>query len=380
MSAVSKVLIVGGGIGGLTAAVAFRRQGIAVDLVEVKPDHHVYGVGIIQPNNNLRALDQIGLADACVARGGSFPGWKIFNQSGDLLMTAPNANGASPRHPAINGITRPILQEILFGAAVQAGAQLKFGMTVKRFIDVDDQVNVVFNDGHYGAYDLLIGSDGIYSSIRSLLFPEAPKPQFSGQGVWRYNFERPADVDWGAIYYGAQTKVGLVPMSPTLMYMFLVSAEVGNPRMPAERLAELMQARLDGFSGLIARLRSQITDPAAVVYKPMEHLMLPTPWMKGRAIVIGDAAHATTPHLAQGAAMAIEDAVLLAELMARDTATVSALLDEFMRRRFERAKYVVDCSRQIADWEMEQWAGIQNPEARPGQLLGEATHKLQEPY
>lgn len=380
MSSVTKVLVVGGGIGGLTAAVAFRRYGVAVDLVELKPDHNVYGVGIIQPNNTLRALDRIGLADACVARGGSFPGWKIFDQNGDLLMTAPSANGASPNHPAINGITRPILQEILVGAAVQAGAQLRFGVTVKRFIDSGDQVNVVFSDGQYGVYDLLIGSDGIYSSIRASLFPDAPKPQFSGQGVWRYNFARPAEVDWGAIFYGARTKVGLVPMSPTLMYMFLVSAEAGNPRMPAERLPELMRERLDGFSGLVGRLRDQITDPAAIVYKPMEHLLLPPPWMKGRVIVIGDAAHATTPHLAQGAAMAIEDAVLLAELMARDAATLPALLNEFMSRRFERAKYVVDCSRQIAEWEMEQWAGIENPEARPGQLLGEATHRLQEPY
>jgi 2-polyprenyl-6-methoxyphenol hydroxylase-like FAD-dependent oxidoreductase len=373
-------LVVGGGIGGLTAAVAFRRHGIAVDLVEIRPDHNVYGVGIIQPNNTLRALQHIGLADACVARGGSFPGWKIFDQHGKLLVTAPTDNGASPGHPAINGITRPILQEILVEAAIQAGARLKFGLTVKRFLDAGDQVNVVFTDGQCGAYDLLVGCDGIYSSIREQLFPRAPKPQFSGQCVWRYNFERPVDVDWGAIFYGARTKVGLVPMSPTLMYMFLVSAEAGNPRMPADQLAELMRARLEGFSGLVARLREQIDDPAAVVYKPMEHLMLASPWMKGRAIVIGDAAHATTPHLAQGAAMAIEDAVLLAELMARDAATVPALLEEFMRRRFERAQYVVDCSRQIADWEMEQWNGIENPGARPGQLLGEATHRLQEPY
>jgi 2-polyprenyl-6-methoxyphenol hydroxylase-like FAD-dependent oxidoreductase len=336
-------------------------------------------VGIIQPNNTLRALDQIGLADACVARGGSFPGWKIFDQNGKLLMTAPNTNSASPKHPPINGITRPILQEILVGAAVEAGAQLGLGLTVKQFTDTGGQVDVVFSNGQRRPYDLLIGSDGIYSSIRASLFPDAPTPQFSGQSVWRNNFERPADVDWGAIFYGAQTKVGLVPMSPTLMYMFLVSAEPGNPRMPPEGLAELMRARLDGFGGLVSQLRDQITDPAAVVYRPMEHLLLPSPWMKGRVIVIGDAAHATTPHLAQGAAMAIEDAVLLAELMARNAA-IPALLDEFMRRRFDRAKYVIDCSRQIADWEMEQWEGIKNPEARPGQLLGEATHKLQEAY
>ncbi len=379
MPAVKKVLIAGGGVGGLTAATALRRQGIAVDLVEINRDHSVYGVGIIQPNNTLRALDQIGLADACVANGGAFPGWRIYDADGGFLMEAPNAPEASPRHPPINGITRPLLQHILLGAARDSGADLRLGVAIGALADRGDGVDVDFTDGTAGSYDFVIGCDGLYSDLRRRLFPDAPAPLFSGQAVWRYNFERPAGVEWGSVYYGARTKVGLVPMSATTMYMFLVTHERDNPRMPEARLAELMRDRLAGYTGLVATLRDQIGDPAGVVYKPMEHLLLPGPWHRGRAIVIGDAAHATTPHLAQGAAMAIEDAVLLAELLGRD-APLPALLEEFMRRRFERTRYVVDCSRQIAAWEMEAWAGIDNPEARPGQLLGEATHKLMEAY
>lgn len=379
MAAVAKVLIVGGGIGGLTAAVALSRQGIAVDLIEASQDHNVYGVGIIQPNNVLRALDRIGLADECVARGGAFAGWRIFDQGGRFIMDAPNSVGASPRHPPVNGITRPILQDILLKAVRDAGTAIRLGVTVTVMDDVGDHVDVSFTDGMQACYDFVIASDGLYSKTRHELFPDAPEPQFSGQGVWRYNFARPADLDWGFVYFGAKTKVGLVPMSPSLMYMFVVSQEPAKSRMPKDQLAPLLRDRLDGYPGLIAELRGRITDSGKVVYRPMEHLLLPAPWMKGRVIVIGDAAHATTPHLAQGAAMAIEDAVLLGELLGRD-GDLGALLDEFMRRRFNRAKYVIDCSRQIADWEMEQWSGVENLEARPGQLLGEATQMLMADY
>ena len=379
MSRVAKVLVVGGGVGGLTAATALHKQGIAVDLVEINKDHSVYGVGIIQPNNVLRALDSIGLADDCVARGGAFAGWRICDRHGAVLFEAPGPRNASPRHPPINGITRPILQEILLGAAQAAGTQIRLGVAVERITDHGDAVEVAFTDGTGGTYDLVIGCDGLYSDMRRRLFGDTPAPQFSGQGVWRYNFERPAQLDWGAVYYGEKTKVGLVPMSPTTMYMFVVTHEPDNPHMPKERLAELMQGRLEEYTGLVAELRAKIVDSSAVVYKPMEDLLLPSPWMKGRVIVIGDAAHATTPHLAQGAAMAIEDAVLLGELLARED-DLAPLLTEFMARRFDRAKYVIRSSQQIAAWEMEQWSGVQNPDARPGQLLSEATAALMGPY
>jgi 2-polyprenyl-6-methoxyphenol hydroxylase-like FAD-dependent oxidoreductase len=184
---------------------------------------------------------------------------------------------------------------------------------------------------------------------------------------------------WGEVHYGAGTKVGLVPLSAKLMYMFLVTAEPGNPRMPSEKLDFLMRDRLGDYRGRLGALRESITDATAVVYKPMEAILLPPPWYKGRQIVIGDAAHATTPHLAQGAAMAIEDAVLLGELLGSHD-VLSGALEEFMRRRFRRAKYVVDSSNQIATWELEQWNIVPNPNAKPGELLHEASLALMAPY
>jgi len=379
MAAIGKALVVGGGIGGLTAAVALRRAGIEVDLVEIKNSWSVYGVGIIQPNNVMRALDRVGLAQACVDNGGAYPGWRIYSETNALVFEAPASSRSAPAFPPYNGITRPLLQSILQEAAMSAGTRARLGVTVKEAVETDKGLLVTCTDDTRKHYDLLIAADGINSASRSRIFGDTVAPRFTGQCVWRYNFARAADMSWGEVYYGNGTKVGLVPMSATTMYMFLVTAEPSNPRMPPDQLADLMRDRLGDYTGRVGELREVITDSAAVVYKPMESVLLPQPWYRGRQLIIGDAAHATTPHLAQGAAMAIEDAVLLGELLGQDR-TLESALEEFMSRRFKRAKYVVDCSDQIATWELERWNSIVNPAARPGELLHEATLALLEDY
>ena len=379
MASVDKVLVIGGGIGGLSAATALRQQGIETDLVEINPKFSVYGVGIIQPNNVLRALDKIGLAERCIELGTPFPGWRIFDAHDNWVMDAPNATTAAPQFPPNNGITRPDLQKVLSDAAYDHGVGIRLGTTVDDFSDDGEGVDVTFDDGSKARYDFVIACDGVYSEMRKRLFGDNPKPEFTGQGVWRYNFPRPEGMTWGEIHAGPQTKVGLTPIRDDLIYMFIVAAEPGNPRMPKDQLARLMRERLVGFTGRIAEMADHITDNDGVVYKPMENLILPAPWYKGRVLIIGDAAHATTPHLAQGAAIAIEDAVLIAELLGRDGVLDDAL-SEFMERRFERAKFVVETSDQIAQWELAEWAGMKEVDARAGQLLHAATTRLHETY
>jgi 2-polyprenyl-6-methoxyphenol hydroxylase-like FAD-dependent oxidoreductase len=379
MPKLNRVLIVGGGIGGLCTAIGLARAGIKSDIVEIKRNWTVYGVGIIQPSNQLRALAELGLADACVARGSAFLGWEICNSAGEVQARVPNPSVAGSKYPPINGIQRPVLHDILTGEAKRCGVTVRLGLTVDEIDQGKDDVSVRFSDGTRGPYDVLVGADGTYSRIRELIFPGSPKPQFNGLSVWRYNFPRPADLVWGSGHFARHAKAGLVPISPSLMYMFAVTAEPGNPKMAPEHMHKSMQERLAEFGGIIGQLRDQIVDPNGVVYRPMEPVMLPAPWYRGRVLLIGDAAHSSTPQLNQGASIAIEDATLLAQLLPQDR-PLQDLFEEFMRRRFARCEFVVNASNRIGEWELAEFEGRPDPnEDNPG-IMAEAGRVLAQPY
>jgi len=175
-----------------------------------------------------------------------------------------------------------------------------------------------------------------------MIFPDAPRPQFAGQGVWRHNFVRTDDVDSLHAYEGP-IGIGLVPLSASLMYMYVTTPEPGNPRYPREGLAATMRAKLAQAPPAIAALRDRITDDDAVIYKPLETLFLTGDWHKGRIVLLGDAVHATTPHLGQGAGMAIEDSLVLAEELERGDTPESAFR-AYQTRRFSRCEYIVEQS------------------------------------
>lgn len=379
MSRIRRVLIVGGGIGGLCTAIGLARAGLEAQIVEIKTDWTVYGVGIIQPSNQLRALEELDLAKMCVERGAAFMGWEIYDEGGNLQAQIPTPNTSLSQYPPINGIRRPVLHEILMAAAAALGVLVRLGLTVDKIEDGPDAVSVRLSDGATERYDFLVGADGTYSKVRALLFGEDQKPIYNGLCVWRYNFPRPPAMKWGSVHYGRHAKVGLVPMSPTLMYMFVVTPEPGTPRLPSQQVHDEMRSRMVGFTGIVAELREQITDPAGVVCRPMEPMLLPAPWHRAHVLLIGDAAHTTTPQLAQGASMAIEDAALLAQLLPQDR-PLADILSEFMRRRYARCKLVVETSRQLGEWELAEFEGRPEPGANSTALMTEAGLKLAETY
>jgi 2-polyprenyl-6-methoxyphenol hydroxylase-like FAD-dependent oxidoreductase len=345
-----KILIVGGGIGGLSLAIGLGRVGIRADLVELQPAWTTAGIGIIQPGNAIRAYKALGVADQCLQRGFIYRRQRAFHADGTLMgeRVMPPVEGLELVGHC--GIPRPVLQEILVSEAERNGTNIRLGVSVASLHDDGAKVDVTFTDSTSGSYDLVVGADGTYSKIRSLLFGDAYKPRFSGQGCWRFTTDKPPEMDYSATFYGPN-KAGLIPLTQTSMYMFITTTEPGNPWMPDDRLHELMRERLHGHTGSIAEIRDRIRNPAEVVYKPLETILLPPPWYRGRVLLIGDAAHSTTPHHAQGAAMAVEDAVVLSELLAQD-GELEPLLDRFMERRWTRCKLVVEASVQVGDWEL----------------------------
>ncbi len=354
------ILIIGGGIGGLTSAIALRGQGFDVTVIERDPDWSVYGVGIIQQSNVLRAMAHLGLLDEYVAAGAGFDTVEIFAPDGTKVARVP-----SPRlvdgYPANLGVGRPALHKVLGDRTIASGAKVRLGITATVIDDRSDHVAVQFSDGTQGSFDLVVGADGVYSQTRKMLFPDAPSPHYTGQAVWRYNLPRTEGMDALQAYNGP-TGVGLVPISPIMMYMFVTTAEPDNPRYPREGLAAAMRAKIARCSPAIQALGDHITDDDGVVYRPLEAFMLDGPWHKGRIVLLGDAVHATTPHLGQGAGMAIEDSIVLAEELAGHVDLATALT-AYRDRRHDRCRYIVEKSLEICMGQLGKGAPVDNHKA-----------------
>lgn len=355
MSTVRSVLIVGGGPAGLTAATVLRRRGIDVSIIEQNNALRPLGSGLTMMGPTLRALAQADreALEKCIERGSPHPGMIFGNAAGQTLerMDLPQIAGGD--FPGGFGITRPVFWGVLAEMADKAGVAIRLSTRVNSIDQTEDGVEVDLSDGTRARYDLLIGADGLHSSVRELVFPDAPKPYFNGQTVWRAMIPRPpALADDMGMYYGPRNKAGCNPVSGTEAYVFLVENARRTPRPPREEWPELIREQLTEYEGVIGWARERMTDPAQIDCRPLQVFLLPAPWYRERVVLIGDAAHATTPHLAMGAGIAIEDGIVLAEELSADEPLASAL-ERFMARRFERCRIVVENSAQLGAWEQD---------------------------
>src|SRR4051794_19173754 len=319
MDDIKKVLVIGAGIGGLGAGAALASRGVDVEIIEIKPEANVYGVGINQPANSLRALKALGVLDQVRDVGFEFDCTKFHDHHGKLVVSVPSQLGGDDV-PANTGLTRRDLHTILIGAADAAGATTTYGTTVEAVNDGNGAAEVRLSDGREERYDLVVAFDGINSAQRKRLFGDQYDPVYTGYGVWRVTVPRPEDVTYLALFQSPGAKAGHIPLSRELMYLLLVHPEPHHARFDTSRYVDMLRERLAPFEGLIGEIRDGLKDSDEVVYAPLSEVMLPAPWFKGRVLLCGDAAHACTPHITQGAAMALEDAVVLPEeLAATDT-------------------------------------------------------------
>lgn len=369
---IGKVLIVGGGVGGMAAAIRMRQEGADVELIDVDPEWRVYGAGITITSPTLRALHKLGLLDRIRAEGAVTSGMRIFHFTG-MQLTELDEPAIFDGRPATGGILRPVLHKIMSDEVRTHKVPVRLGVTVDSLRQDISGVDVRFTDGSVGRYGLVIASDGIYSKIRSLVFPNAVQPRYTGQCSWRILAPRLAGLDKTEMYVNHRNTVGIVPCSPDLVYLFTLNADPDRQWIePADQPARLRELLAD-FGGNVARIRDQIGPHSSLVYRPLESALQPKPWNAGRVVLMGDACHATTPHLASGAGAAVEDALVLTEELVRCAPDVETALVAFNERRFERCRFVVESSISIG---AAQIAGCTGSDL--AKMMGSAMHKLAE--
>ena len=348
-----RILIIGGGFSGMSAAIELRRQGHAVDLVEIDAGWRNYGAGISLGGATLRAFRQLGILDAFLAQGHAADGVRLCLPHGPQVAELPTPRIAGADVPGGGGILRPVLARILADATRASGADIRLGCTFTRFVQDADGVDVEFTDGQRRRYDLVIGADGLYSKVREALLPGVAKPRYSGQAVWRAVLPRLPEIETATMWMGPRVKPGVNPVSKTEMYLFVTEPRPSNDHVDPATFVERLRGLLEDFGApALQAIRAQLDEHSQIVFRPLEGLLVPRPWSRGRIVLIGDTVHATTPHLASGACIGIEDALVLAEELARGAQDVPAALAAFEARRWERCRMVVENSSRLGEIEI----------------------------
>lgn len=335
-----RVIIIGSGIAGLSTAIALRKVGIEVSVYERAPELREVGAGISLWANALRALDYIGAGDAVRQVSMKLTRSEIRARNGFKVQLGYNA-GELERKYGLKEVVRMIHRADLVGAlaALLPPGAARYGHECIGVELRDASARVRFANGRSDEADVVIGADGIRSAVRvAILGPD--EPRYSGYTCWRGICPRPAGVEAGYVgeWWGRGQRLGITTIPNDRVYWFATQNAPPNGRAADERAH--LQAIFAGW-----------TDPADLIFAttPAEHIFrndiidrAPNrPWSKGRAGLIGDAAHSTTPNLGQGGCTAIEDSVVLARHLSTNPAPDRAL-EAFTAERFPRTAGVIN--------------------------------------
>jgi 2-polyprenyl-6-methoxyphenol hydroxylase-like FAD-dependent oxidoreductase len=366
----TKALIIGGGPAGMASAIALTRAGVQCEIVELSADWRPGGIGIALQSAPLRAAKQLGLFDGFVTVGRRHDYIDMCAADGTRFAEAPQVNVNDPDDPPFLGMARESLHEVMAAEVERLGVPVRLGVTAATIEGGD----VAFTDGSTGAYDFVVGADGAHSATRAAVLPGAPEPAFSGQVIWRAAAQSPDSLQRYTMLIGGPVRLGLVPLPDGRLYLWMLDSTIGPERPPRDDLLALFHERMGRFGGAAPDVAAQLTAVEDIDFRALQWLIVPPPWSAGRTVLVGDAVHTTTPHMAYGAGLALEDAVVLGELAAAGV-EFDDLAAAFAARRFERARLVVENSLQLSRWEQEP--GPPSPEA--GRLIGQTMGALAAP-
>ena len=334
MPKIERVLIVGAGMAGLALAISLRRQGLDAEIVERQTTWPVHGAGIYLVGNAMRALGSLNLADDVLRDGSLIKTQTLMNHRGKQLAVIDTASVWADCGPCV-GIRRADLQSMLVNAL--GAAEVRFSTTVTSLEQREDSAVVQFDDGQERTYDLVVGADGVRSSIRTLVFGSV-QPRFCGQVGWRFLVQCPASITGWTLFAGDSGVFLFIPVGHGQAYCY-ADAVVAEPLDdPLDGRLERLRSRFAAYASPVPQALAELRTSDQIHFSAIEDI-LQEPWGVGNVLLIGDAAHATSPNMASGAAMAFEDALVLSRLIAADR-NAAQVLDQYTSERSARIRWV----------------------------------------
>lgn len=346
-----KVIIIGGGIGGLCTALALRQLGIDVGVYEQTGAFERVGAGLSIWANAIRALRKLGIADQVIEAGYSVQRMDVGTASGKKVQVRRPGELERRLGETSVAIHRAELHRVL--VSVLPAETLRRGTKCVGFEQDTDKVMIRLNNGHTDQADLLIGADGLHSTIRQQLSPETHL-NYAGRTSWRGVAEIKDEVALSSTsqILGCGDRFGITPIhAPSVYWFAVVNMPAGQVRPATERKKFLMQ-HFQRWPHPVEHL-IDVTDARTIVETPIYDIEPLARWSEGRVTLLGDAAHAATPDMGQGACMAIEDAVVLARCLSQEE-ELTAALNRYEAERKPRTTWIIKRSRAIgrfAHWE-----------------------------
>ena len=337
------VLVVGGGIGGLSLARELTLRGLPVTVLEKAARIAPVGAGIIMNPNAMGVLERNGLADALRANAWPYLARDTCDRHGRLLARRDYRPLYDAGKLAVGALVhRAHLHDVLHGGVPQAAIRLS--SAVAKISQLDGGVQATTESGETFEADVLVGADGIHSPVRRQLFGETA-PQYMGYRSHRMVVDNVAGVQDFTELLGRGQRIGLVPIAPGRIYIWTTFNSPRQPE-PVLRSADAFRALFAQFTDRrVVELFAQLRSPEEIITTEVEELSQER-WVRGRAALLGDSVHAMTPNIGQGAGMAMEDAAVLAEELASGSA-VEKSLENYARRRQPRVDTIVRVSREV---------------------------------
>jgi 2-polyprenyl-6-methoxyphenol hydroxylase-like FAD-dependent oxidoreductase len=352
-----KILIVGGGIGGLTTALACQHFGLAYELFEAAPEIREVGAGIWVPPNAMQVMKRLSVSGEVLKRGTLLKSISVGGPHGEKWYTLPAERVISRYGFGTVAIHRARLQGLLFESLDRHNVHT--AKRVKGFERNENKVTVNFEDGTQASGDCLIAADGLRSVVRRQLFGEGSF-RYSGQTCWRgiVKFKLPAEKKGDMIeLWGKRPgqRFAYSHISEEEVYYYATLATPAGGRDVLDDTKKFLHQYYDSFGSIPSEIIEAI-DPATLIRTDLFDLQPIHQWTSQNIALAGDAAHATTPNLGQGAAQAIEDAYVLVSMLKDHVNDIPEALAIYQKKRIKKAHYIVNTS-----WRLGQLTNMRHP-------------------